>query len=344
MAEEADGQDAGAADVSSAGVDPGGPSRTTAERGEPYGSVPGIEHSACHETSTPSDGFRPYAIALFIIVATVLGGLWLLLKSDAGSALMQALGKYISVGLRFSDHPFLDIQGPLLAAQCTRLGYDVLQNNPCYPLGLFNYSPLLLYVPLGPGETTAVGFTLDGMFVIAAVLVLRPRNRNELLYALACMFSLATLFAIERANIDVFIFVGIVVGIYIVTRTRHGRYLGYGCHILVAALKFYPVTLVGLLLREKPRARAICGSAWILAVVLFVVVFHTDLQKVLSFLPAIDISDQIGALILPLGAATLFGWNSAAVAACRWVLTAACITIAFFRWQPRVAASGRTRW
>jgi hypothetical protein len=199
----------------------------TAERGEPFHSPPGIENSAGRDTSAPSDGIGPYAIALFVILATVLGGMWWLLGSDAGGALMRALGNHLSVGIRFS------------AAQCSRLGYDVIQNNPCDPIGRpFNYSPLLLYVPLGLGATTAVGCALDGMFVIAAVLVLRPRNRNELLYALACMFSLATLFAIERANLDMLIFTGIVVGIYLIARTRHGRYLGYGCHILMAALKF----------------------------------------------------------------------------------------------------------
>jgi hypothetical protein len=98
------------------------------------------------------------------------------------------------------------------------------------------------------------------------------------------------------------------------------------------------------LVRENARVRALCGGAWILAGAAFVISFHTDLPRVLSLLPAINISDQIGALILPLGAAALLGWNSAAVAACRWTLTAACITIAFFRWRRHEAAYMSADW
>ena len=80
--------------------------------------------------------------------------------------------------------PFLDIGFVLAAWDCTRQGWDVMWHNPCDLLQLpFNYSPLWLVaapIRLSVRDATAVGWTLDLLFIASLTLLPPPRRLAEL--------------------------------------------------------------------------------------------------------------------------------------------------------------------
>src|SRR2546423_4449837 len=109
----------------------------------------------------------------------VMSGLWL---SGAHSLYFGALSL---LGVEPFSFPFLDTHAVLAAAECGRQGVEVYLSNPCDVLGRPHaYSPLwLAIVPgsLGTGATGWVGASLDLVFPLSLIVVLRPRTRGELL-------------------------------------------------------------------------------------------------------------------------------------------------------------------
>ena len=107
--------------------------------------------------------------------------------------------------------PFLDISGSLAAWECTRQGVDVILSDPCDVLQRgYTYSPLWMAasaVPLGVGDTTAVGWILALLFLASLSLLPPPRCPVELVLVLAATLSTTVVFAVERANPDIMLFV-----------------------------------------------------------------------------------------------------------------------------------------
>jgi hypothetical protein len=148
-----------------------------------------------------------YAAALFVILMLYYGGLFSLWVMGF-QGIYEATIRFFGVGVW--PWPFLDLQGVLSWGDCHARGYDVFTYNPCDSLWRpFNYSPILLDLPvqwLGVRNTNAAGLTIDVVFLAALSLVLMPRTAGEFAIALVAAISSATLFAVERANLDVFEF------------------------------------------------------------------------------------------------------------------------------------------
>ena len=104
--------------------------------------------------------------------------------------------------------PFVDLAGVLSWAQCHAQGIDVFVRNPCDPMArLFNYGPGSL-LPFGsPDDTLAAGAVLDSVFLLMVALILRPATGGEFAIALLALFSHAVFLAVERANLDIAIFI-----------------------------------------------------------------------------------------------------------------------------------------
>ena len=104
--------------------------------------------------------------------------------------------------------PFLDMQGVTSPVECHRLGYDVYVQNPCDVFHRpHNYSPLWLWLAVLPITTAwdnALGLGLVVLFLVAMVFL--PPGRDWRLITLATISS-TTMFAMERANIDLLMFV-----------------------------------------------------------------------------------------------------------------------------------------
>ena len=115
-----------------------------------------------------------------------------------------------SYGISPFRFPFVDISGSLAAWECARQGVDVIVSDPCDVLHRgYTYSPLWMAaagIPLGVRDTTAVGWSLDLMFVLSLTLVPPPRRLSELALVVAATLSTMVVFVLERANPDILLF------------------------------------------------------------------------------------------------------------------------------------------
>ena len=123
---------------------------------------------------------------------------------------------------------------------------------------------------------------------------------------LLAALSSATLFAIERANIDVAVFLLVLGAVHLLSRGPGKRLLGYATLLAAAAIKFYPASILILAAREREnRFLAIAVSSAAIALPA-VVLFSRDLGHVVTQLPQGNpFIDIFAASNLPFGLAAL---------------------------------------
>lgn len=196
--------------------------------------------------------------------------------------------RFLGVGpFRF---PFLDLYGLLAAVKCAQQGIDVYLWNPCDVLGrVHDYSPLwLTLMPgfLGTGDTLWLGAAFDLVFLLALSVALRPRSAGEsVLYALAAL-SPMTLFALERANVDLVIFVLLLGASILYHRSRNHRYACYGLVLLAGLLKYYPLALLALIARERGRAAIPPVLVTSIALAAFGIYDHHEILTTIEHVPS----------------------------------------------------------
>ncbi len=202
--------------------------------------------------------------------------------------------------------PFIDIAQMPGVIGCWQHGIDPYATASCDVAGrLFAYSPLWLragFLPTDPGSALWLGLGLSGGFFVSLALLPRPRGRGGvILLALAAFSSLAA-YALERANIDVAMFLLIVAGAWFGSRAGGERMAGYALFLLAGLLKFYPLVLGLLLLRERFVRAAILALAVLVVLMLFVLQFRAQLVEMAANLPSLGyFTDTFGARQLPIG-------------------------------------------
>jgi hypothetical protein len=237
----------------------------------------------------------------------IMSGLWL---SGAHSLYFGALSL---LGVEPFSFPFLDAHAVLAAAECGRQGVEVYLSNPCDALGRPHaYSPLwLAIVPgsLGTGATGWVGASLDLLFLLSFTVVLRPRTAGELFILGAAAVSPMTVYALERANNDLVIFLLVICGAMLFTIPRPYRLFSYGLFVTAGLLKYYPLVLLVLAAREGRRDGLVIAGAVILALVFLAVAFYPELSLAAASIPpgASFFTDAFSARNLPFGFAEALG-------------------------------------
>jgi len=237
----------------------------------------------------------------------IMSGLWL---SGAHSLYFGALSL---LGVEPFSFPFLDAHAVLAAAECGRQGVEVYLFNPCDALGRPHaYSPLwLAIVPgsLGTGATGWVGASLDLLFLLSFTVVLRPRTAGELFILGAAAVSPMTVYALERANNDLVIFLLVIFGAMLFTIPRPYRLFSYGLFVTAGLLKYYPLVLLVLAAREGRRDGLVIAGAVILALVFLAVAFYPELSLAAASIPpgASFFTDAFSARNLPFGFAEALG-------------------------------------
>jgi hypothetical protein len=239
-------------------------------------------------------------ISVLCLYAT-MAGLWL---SGAHSLYFDVLRL---LGVEPFSFPFLDTHAVLAAAECGRQGIDVYLFNPCDVLGRPHaYSPLwLAIVPasLGIGATGWVGASLDLLFLLSLAAVLRPRTTRELLILGAAAVSPMTVYALERANNDLAVFLLVICGAIVFTAPRPFRPFSYGLFVAAGLLKYYPLVLLILVARERRRDALVIAAAAGFTLILFGLAFYSDLKTALASIPAASsyFTDAFSARNLPFG-------------------------------------------
>jgi hypothetical protein len=174
-----------------------------------------------------------------------------------------------SYGVLPFQFPFVDISGSLAAWECARQGVDVILSDPCDVLHRgYNYSPLWLAaatIPLDARDTAAVGWILDLLFIGSLSLLPPPQRPLELVFVLGATFSTMVVFALERANPDILLFMLAVATGLLAECGPCGRLLAYIVALVSALLKYYPIMALVIVFRERRSIfitanLMICGS------------------------------------------------------------------------------------
>jgi hypothetical protein len=235
--------------------------------------------------------------------------------------------------------PFADIHSVLASAECHRLGLDVAQYNPCdlwrRP---FDYPPIwFLLVPdtLGPADTMWAGILIDLLFIASLPLVLRPQSISELACFSAASISPTVVFAAERANPDLILFLLILVAALAFGRNGLFRAFSYAAFLCGAALKFYPISLMVLAAREHLRAVLIIAVTTVTVVVAYILTYAHELRVVWAAIPQPHPFTMIAfsAKFLPMGMLELFpalgrAWPSFVIVATAALGLVSCLVAA----------------
>src|SRR5215469_10468564 len=222
--------------------------------------------------------------------------------------------------------PFLDLRYLLAVTECAQKGANVYVFDPCDPLGrLFGYSPLWLRMSFLPSQhwAVALGISLDILFLVVLAAFPPPKKALEALIFFLAIFSPPVVFALQRANVDVLIFIMLFGAAAIWMGRLSRRIVTYSIIFIAGALKFYPLILLALAARERKRVcltlMAVSGSL----LVAFAAYFFPELVQMVPNIPrgGYFAVDMFGAKNLPNGILFAIGLGpSRPAAALMWGL------------------------
>lgn len=203
------------------------------------------------------------------VSALVLFGLftWLYLRSfDTYMALMQVWG------VQAWTHPFIDGEFIYVMKDAWLRGIDIYKAVPDYtvPNSFMNYPPLWPRLPFLPSDKAAsipIGLATDlGLIVSLAMLPAAKRWSDAVLLSLAGC-STMVVFALERNNVDVWIYLAMFLSIPSLRKSLLFRIMSYCVFTLVALLKYFPIVCFWFFLREKPWRFAAISAMAVLTIV-----------------------------------------------------------------------------
>lgn len=290
----------------------------------------------------PPGGSGKYRLAIPAALGgafAIMAALWLTGEQSIGLAVLRFLG------IHPGPFPFLDSHAVLSAAECQARGIDVYVVNPCDVLGRVHvYSPLWLTL-LPRGTTVAatpwVGAGLDLLFIAALGLLIRPRSAGELAVLAVAAFSPATVYALERANTDLVIFLLVLGAGLLQTRSLRWRYGSYAVLVGAALLKYYPAILLALAARERRRHALLVAAGTAAALAVFAAGYHDELGRALANIPRLShFSDSFSAQNLPFGIAEIIELPPASAALFGFALFAMLTAFAGARARRTVSLLG----
>jgi hypothetical protein len=203
--------------------------------------------------------------------------------------------------------PFIDARQMPAVITCWAQGVDVYLTAPCDPMQrTFAYSPLWLRAGfLAVPWSNRLGLGLDALVLLSTAMLPPPRRAFGLLVLILAGFSSMSVFALERGNMDLVMFLLIISGGWLWVRGPALRAAGYALFTLAGLLKFYPLILFLLFIRERRAGFiALCLAAAAL-VAGFIWYFQAQLHEMARNLPGFsNFTDAFGARQLPGGIGT----------------------------------------
>jgi hypothetical protein len=214
--------------------------------------------------------------------------------------------------LRPFAHPFIDWEWIPSAVDCWRHGVDVYLDNTCYaPVthGRHTYSPLWLratFLSSDQAWVNPIGLAIAVLFVLSLGCLPPPRRRRDFVVTLLATISSLTIFAIERGNVDLIMFLLAITGINLWFGRLPLRLAGYAVFTFAGLLKFYPLVLLILALRERVRIFALICVAVVTVLIIFILSYQNELSVITRVIPhGSYFTDWFGAVNLPYGLATV---------------------------------------
>ena len=223
----------------------------------------------------------------------------------------QLLGYWMGEPFRT---PFVDLEAIPASIRCWRQGIDVYSSTPCDVLGRpFNYAPLWLRLPFLPTEaswTPWLGLGLVSLFLLALGVLPQPKACIDRAFVVLGTFSCLPVFAAERGNADLVMFLLIVVAALCLEGGPVLRMVGYVVILLAGLLKVYPLAALLLLLRERLRIALALGCAILIGLAAFGWQYRDELTRMLQNIPrggqflnnwgAPDLRLGIGTALMPI--------------------------------------------
>ncbi|MDE8349084.1 MAG: glycosyltransferase 87 family protein [Acidocella sp.] len=226
--------------------------------------------------------FLKFGVSVFLLAILVAFG--------ALHALVPGLYKLMVVKLYDinGEPPFADLRDILQAGVCWRHGVNVYAPSACLNGGIFNYSPLLLYVanlPIDVSDRVSGGIIMALVFIVSVSLLPSARSTHELWIRYAAAGSTAVWYAIEQGNLDIFLFALVMLGVWLLCDKGRLSWLSYALFGLVAAAKFYPAALFILGLRERLVRLMLLVMIAGVAACLILIIHGSGILRVLHAIP-----------------------------------------------------------
>jgi hypothetical protein len=178
---------------------------------------------------------------------------------------------------------FLDLRVVTSGWDCAHRGVDVLVTNPCDPYGVIVNQPRVwdygYLLGLGSGQTVALGVLLVIAFFVSVLWLVHRLMWFEAIVYTVILVSPPVWLAIDRANLDVLMFV-LLCGALAVFR-RHPK-LGSAILYLPAFLKLFPAFAFALALRSRRRIAVLTSGLLAAAFVAYLFAMGHDLHRILA--------------------------------------------------------------
>jgi hypothetical protein len=214
--------------------------------------------------------------------------------------------------------PFLDMHGVTSAVECHRLGFDVYVQNPCDVFQRVHaYSPLWLWLAVLPITTdwdTTLGLAAVVLFLISLPFLPPGRGWWQTVVITIGTISSTVAFALERANVDIFVFPLAVLAVTLSCRSPRLRVFGYAVALFAGMLKYYPIMLLILTIRHRLGTLVAVGLASFGIIALwFMLDSDAILRSMANIPPARYFDDHVfDARDLPYGLAQILDWSPSA--------------------------------
>jgi len=212
-------------------------------------------------------------------------------------------------GIPKAAHPFSDLSSIFIAISCKANGVNVFHPNQCMGGGEYNYSPLLLRLTwlsdLRPFLDWC-GIFLSVLCFMSLVLLPPSESYVEMIARSFASISSSMIFACERGNLDLFIFCCVIYVGWLNMRAVGFRMVSYILICALAAMKYYPITLMALMAREKISYILITLTAIAALLVIFVIHLHVGISTPSLSIPRVGpLGMDFGAINVPFGLSIL---------------------------------------
>ncbi len=199
-----------------------------------------------------------------LLVVVLVAGVW--------AICLQTPVFWRVTGIGQTGVPFLDLYGLLAAGEVAQAHGDPFQPNPLDPFHRPHVYTIWWLasgaIGLTRADTEWLGLLMAGLSLVAAVALIRPTRMKEAIQTVLVLCSPAVLMAVNRGNNDLVVLVVICAALGCLrTDSSVFRALGVILLAVAAALKYYPLAAVVVLLSARSR-REFVAALTLFAVVL----------------------------------------------------------------------------
>lgn len=197
------------------------------------------------------------------------------------------------LGVPAFPRPFVDLGNVISGFECTRLGYDVLLENPCDPIS--SATPVMYpriwmaLTPLGINQSHTIifGIILTALFYLSILILVEKLNYYEALFYSLILCSPAIMLLIERGNVDIIIFLLLFISWIIGCKSKRliGRYLAYSIISFASFLKLFPIFGLAILLKEKRKTFIISIAIFLTPFLIYCLSYSGELRTINKTVP-----------------------------------------------------------